>query len=301
MIEATTTDEVLEKIESRRVELRGAQRLPVALNVWGEPAHASGIVLVVPAMATRARHYNAFARWLVSQGFMAVTFDFSGYGDSLEGSLRNSSVDILDWGRDSRIVVDWIRENYSDLPVTWVGHSLGGQLLGLAGDQGVTKSIFVATGVGSGWKSPWQTALPGAVMFFLVGPIARRICGYFPGRRLRFFGNLPAGVMAQWTRWVAFPRYILGERPWLAPGYSGITAPITAISFEDDVVMSKAALKTLLGFYRSSDRRHFRYAPKDLGVSSVGHMGAFRGVNARIWETVILPHLASVEDSPQYN
>ncbi|WP_269928293.1 alpha/beta fold hydrolase [Kocuria massiliensis] len=298
MVEPPREERGEPKIEPRRVWLRGSHDLPLAVSAWGSPEAARGVALVVPAIATRSRHYNSFARWLVDRGFVAVTFDYSGYGDSYDGALKDSPVDIMDWGRDCRAVIDWILDALPGLPVTWIGHSLGGQLLGLAGDHGVTKSIFVATGVGSGWKSPWQTAVPGAAMFFLVGPVAQRVCGYYPGRKLRFFGNLPPGVMSQWTRWVAYPRYILGERPWLAPRYSAITAPITSISFEDDIVMSKAALKTLLGFYRGSDRRHFRYAPRELGVSSVGHMGAFRGSNARIWDTIIRPHQAAADGSP---
>lgn len=298
MVERAREDRREPRIEPRRVWLEGSHELPLAVNLWGSPERERGVALVVPAIATRARHYNSLARWLVDRGVAAVTFDYSGYGDSYDGKLKDSPVDIMDWGEDCRVVVDWILEEFPGVPVTWIGHSLGGQLLGLAGDRGVTKCIFVATGVGSGWKSPWQTAVPGAAMFFLVGPVAQKMCGYYPGRKLRFFGNLPPGVMSQWARWVAYPRYILGERPWLAQNYSAITAPITSISFEDDIVMSKAALKTLLGFYRRSDRRHFRYAPCELGVASVGHMGALRGSNAKIWDTIIRPHLAVADGAP---
>ena len=279
--------------EPKRFELISQRGLPISVSSWGDWTSAEGVVLVVPAIATRARHYNAFARWLVRQGFVAVTFDFSGYGDSLRGSLKDSPVDILDWARDARTVLDWVAEKDSTLPVTWVGHSLGGQLLGLAGDRGVTQCLFVATGVGSGWKSPWQTAVPGMVMFFLVGPIAQKLCGYYPGRRLRFFGNLPSGVMSQWRTWVAYPRYILGERPWLAPRYASVTSPITVVSFTDDIVMSKAALRMLLSFYSGARKMHFRFSPKRLGVGSIGHMGPFRAANASIWGTIFLPYLAS--------
>jgi predicted alpha/beta hydrolase len=297
--ESSTTAETV--AEPERFELTSERGLPISVSSWGDWASAEGVVLVVPAIATRARHYNGFARWLVGQGFVAVTFDFSGYGDSLRGPLKDSPVDILDWARDARTVLDWVAEKDATLPVTWVGHSLGGQLLGLAGDRGVTQSIFVATGVGSGWKSPWQTAVPGMVMFFLVGPIAQKLCGYYPGRRLKFFGNLPSGVMSQWRTWVAYPRYILGERPWLAPRYASITSPITAVSFTDDVVMSKAALRMLLSFYSGARKMHFRFSPKSLGVGSIGHMGPFRAASASIWGTVFLPFLAKRRGPPADN
>ncbi|WP_129360986.1 MULTISPECIES: alpha/beta hydrolase family protein [Micrococcaceae] len=287
------------KIVPQAVELRSVQGLPISVTSWGDWETAQGVALIVPAIATRARHYNGFARWLADQGLVAVSFDYSGFGESLVGSLKDSDVNILNWADDARTVIDWIGEQGPTLPVTWIGHSLGGQLLGLAGDRGVTKSIFVASGVGSGWKSPWQTAVPGMAMFFLVGPVAQKICGYYPGRKLRFFGNLPSGVMSQWTRWVAYPRYILGERPWLAPEYAAVESPITAISFTDDVVMSKSALRMLLSFYSGARRLHFRYSPRDLGVDSIGHMGPFRAASAAIWKTVIAPHLAKNEGPPR--
>ena len=46
-----------------------------------EPAgEARGAVVIVPAMATPARFYAAFASWLAESGFHVLTFDYRGTG-----------------------------------------------------------------------------------------------------------------------------------------------------------------------------------------------------------------------------
>jgi predicted alpha/beta hydrolase len=52
---------------------------------------------MVPAMGTTQKYYAAFARWLARQGFLVVTFDYRGTGQSRTGNLREFKADILDW------------------------------------------------------------------------------------------------------------------------------------------------------------------------------------------------------------
>lgn len=41
-----------------------------------------GAVILVPAMATPARHYYPLADWFTQQGYVVHTFDYQGYGAS---------------------------------------------------------------------------------------------------------------------------------------------------------------------------------------------------------------------------
>lgn len=262
---------------------------PIVVGIWGSLEDAETVGLVVPAIATRARHYNAFARWAVGRGRTMITFDFSDYGQSLEAagesSLAGVQADLFQWADDAQVVLDWVRSRMPEqAPLLWIGHSLGGQLLGLVDTAGVDEALLVATGVGSGWVSPWQTRLPGLLYFYGIAPLAIRLCGYYPGERLRFFGDLPGGVMRQWAHWARYRNYVLGAPPERAGDYAEVTTPITCISFTDDVVMSRTATRILLSFYRSAPRRHLRYSPEQLGAKAIGHMGPFRSRNEQIWE-----------------
>src|SRR6185369_13508312 len=92
---------------------------------------ARGAVLIVPAMSAPQSYYQAFAQWLAGEGYHVATFDYRGTGESREGSLRGYKADIFDWaGLDSAAVLEALAERAAGLPVYWVGHSLGGQILG---------------------------------------------------------------------------------------------------------------------------------------------------------------------------
>ena len=48
-------------------------------------------------------------------------------------------------------------------------------------------------------------------LWYVAVPVATALCGYFPGKRLRKVGDLPAGVIAQWRRWCLSPDYVGSE------------------------------------------------------------------------------------------
>ncbi len=74
---------------------------------WFEPSgEARGVVLIVPAMATPAAYYATFASWLRDRGFAVMTFDYRGYGESLDGPMRQVTNDLVRWALDARDALD---------------------------------------------------------------------------------------------------------------------------------------------------------------------------------------------------
>jgi len=49
------------------------------------------------------------------------------------------------------------------------------------------------------------------LFWFVFVPILTPLLGYFPGKRLRMVGDLPAGVAWQWRRWCTHRDYLLCE------------------------------------------------------------------------------------------
>ncbi len=67
---------------------------------WYRPAgEPRGYLLIVPAMGVEQRFYAPFAAWLAERGYLAITFDYLGMGQSRNGSLRGLEVDVLGWAR----------------------------------------------------------------------------------------------------------------------------------------------------------------------------------------------------------
>lgn len=253
------------------------------LQALFHPAAAPrGAALVCPAMGVSQGFYHAFALWLAEQGYSTLTFDYRGVGRSRQGSLRELEVDVVGWARlDAGAALQRIlREG---LPVLWIGHSLGGQILPFVPEiERVQRVVTVASGSGYWRENAFPLRLAVWWLWYVVVPLSMRLYGYFPGRRLKKVGDLPRGVMAQWRQWCLDPEYAAGS---FAPLYAQVKLPIRSLSFTDDEFMSERNIRSLHEHYTASKVELERYAPGQLGVKSVGHFGFFR--RPELWRLIL--------------
>ena len=258
-----------------------------------------GAVMVVPAMGVGQAFYGGFARWLAREGYLAVTFDFRGVGASQHRPLRGQRIDIFDWARDCAPVLEALRRKAGDLPITWIGHSLGGQIVPFVpGRESIGKIMTVATGSGY-WRENARPLRRKVWWFwFVIVPLAVKLFGYFPGNRLRIVGDLPRGVIEQWRRWCLSPEYAVGVEEEARAAYAAVTTPIVSISFTDDEMMSEQNTASIHSFYSGAPRTMKRLRPDDVGVKRVGHFGFFRRqFEDSLWRTQVLPELLSAAPS----
>jgi predicted alpha/beta hydrolase len=248
------------------------------------PAGKPGATIVIPgAMGVTQDYYEPFARFLAEQGLAAITFDYRGMGRSIpeshRRSLRGFQADLFDWAeRDYNAVLRYAKQWQPDVPLFVVGHSLGGQLPGLLPDNHLIDGI-VTVGAGNGywrWNAPQLKRVIWFLWYFAV-PVYTRIWGYFPGRKMRKVGNLPKGVIYQWSQWCRNPHYVVdGKGRPMRSGFDRLRIPVLGLSFTDDEMLSKRSIDNLHGFYRNAavERRHI--SPQEAGAKRVGHMGFFR-------------------------
>jgi predicted alpha/beta hydrolase len=274
----------------------------LALRFFDVPAGttARGAVFFVTAMGVPQRFYEPLARWLAEQGFAALTFDYRGMGLSRSGPLCEVAATIETWGTlDTRAALLALAERTGSLPITWIGHSLGGQIVPFLDEelrraQRVQKIVTVAAG--SGYWRENSPELKRRVWLFWFGavPLTTPLLGYFPGKRLGMVGDLPRGVIEQWRRWCLDREYAVGaEGPRVRALFAAVQTPITSLSFTDDEMMSAANTASLHGFYTGAPRSFVRLAPADVGVDKIGHFGFFRRERAPLWASHLLPELVS--------
>jgi predicted alpha/beta hydrolase len=280
------------------VKVRAADGIEIDACFFESAAKPRGAVLIASAMSVPQSYYEPFARWLTEQGYHAATFDYRGTGLSRNGPLRGYKADILDWaGLDCAAMVDALAafsgRSAPDLPLYWIGHSLGGQILGfLPNRERIAKAITVATG--SGYWRENAPALRRRVwwLWYFVAPLATALCGYFPGGRLRKVGDLPKGVMEQWRRWCLHPEYAVGDGEHVRAQFAAVRTPIVSLSFVDDELMSARNTESIHGFYLNAPRTMKRIAPADAGVRRIGHFGFFRAAFEQpLWRAHVLPEL----------
>jgi predicted alpha/beta hydrolase len=270
---------------------------PMAMRIYEAAAgKPRGAVLIAPAMGVSQRFYAPLAGWLARRGFTVMTFDYRGSGDSRTAPLREVRTDVIGWGEhDAAAALRELEDSAPDMPITWIGHSLGGQLVPFVDHARLAKIITI--GVGSGyWKENAQPLRRKVWLFWWVmAPLLTPMFGYFPGRALGMVGDLPRGVIEQWRRWCLDPDYCVGaEGETVRARFDAVTAPLTSISFTDDEMMSAANISSLHGFYRNAPRSMKRLAPFDHGLARVGHFGFFRPEIGRVlWVSQLAPELGT--------
>jgi predicted alpha/beta hydrolase len=252
-------------------------------------------VLIVPAMGVSQKFYTPLATWLAEHQCLAATFDYVGVGRSRVGNLAGLDVNILDWARfDCDAMVTELRRLAPNCDLYWVGHSLGGQLLGLLPDSArLAKAITIACGSGYWRENTPQLRRRAWWLWYVAAPLATRVFGYFPGKRLRKVGDLPRGVMDQWRRWCLNRDYAVGvEGQGVKEAFAAIRTPITSLSFTDDEMMSERNTNSLHGFYASARMKMTRIAPGEAGLDRIGHFGFFKQPDGpQLWKRYLLPEL----------
>lgn len=277
-----------------------ADGFQLSASSFGDARTAHAGVLIAPAMGVEQHYYAAFARWLAGQGYFVVTFDYRGIGRSrpeqFRRSLRGFDADVFTWAqRDCAALVACMDARLGGRPLLWVGHSLGGQILALVPNR-ERVAAMVTIAVGSGYWRENAGRLRTYVwwLWYVAAPLSLRLYGYFPGRRLRKIGDLPAGVMQQWRTWCLNREYVVGaEGADVRAEFARVRTPILSLSFTDDEFMSLANTRSLHSFYSGAPREMKRIAPGEIGVRRIGHFGFFRSKFADSLWTVAVQWLAT--------
>ena len=263
-------------MNKQTLQVNGAVSL--ALRVYEPAGAARASVVIGGAMGVRQSFYEAFARWMAQQGFRVTTFDYRGHGDSLHGAMRDVKADLFDWAQDYEAVISAAKAALPMQPLYLLGHSLGAQLPGLLRKPGQVDGLL-SVAAGSGYWRDNAPKLRRVVPYFwwVLVPLATRLCGYFPGRALKKVGDLPAGVILQWRRWCLHPAYSVGaEGAAVAQSYGAVRFPVLALSMADDELMTLRGTHTLVNLDANAARRVESIAPAELKVRRIGHFGFFR-------------------------
>jgi predicted alpha/beta hydrolase len=258
----------------------------------GAKRHA---VLINSATAVPRKVYRGFAGYLAGRGCAVLTYDYRGTGDSRQKSLAGYNqvkplvgfkASMSDWAAlDATAAVAWMRERYKNLPFAYVGHSFGGQALGLlVNNAEVSRALLIAAQAGY-WKlmaSPERYRVYAMLNF--VGTPLTRLLGYAPG-----WGglgeDLPKGVFEQWVGWVMNKRYLFGDAKLGAlrnfPKYQGA---MRALCFSDDPWATRPAVELLCSGFTAAKPEILTVTPADAGASKIGHLVSAPSIATRCGE-----------------
>ncbi len=259
---------------------------PLAVRTYSPEKAARATVILHGATAVPQSYYARFASHLATEGARVVTFDYRGVGGSRPASLRGFSATMTDWAtRDAVAVVRWAKARWGG-PRIAIGHSFGGQALGLADEAyDVDGAVFVAAQLGFYGHWPARERARLGLMWYGLVPALTSTVGYLPA-----WGGLgeelPADVAREWAKWCRSPGYYLDHVPGSRARLASFDRPLLALSFDDDDFAPRRAVDALLDTLTRArvDHRHIR--PSEVGLRTIGHFGFFRVRAAGLWSEV---------------
>lgn len=244
-------------------------------------------VLVCSATGVRQQFYWRFADWLAGQGHAVLVFDYRGVGLSLDGELSASTAQLVDWGQlDQVAALHWLLDRSGAAQAVLVGHSAGGQMLGLLPNHGrVARLVGVAAS--TGWFRGMRPAFAfkARLGLRLLVPLGTLLKGYAPTAWLGLGENLPAGVARQWGQWCAAGGYATNavQRGSAQDFHAQVRTPITLFYAEDDDIATHFTVQDLLQTLPAAPGRAVQLRPQDHGLRHIGHLDWFRQSHQALW------------------
>lgn len=261
-----------------------------------------GGLLINSGTGIPRRFYARFARRAAALGLATLTFDYRGIGDSAPPSLEGHGAKYRDWGQlDIPGAIDWLGSRVDGLPLVAVGHSTGGQQLGLAPNvDRIAAAVFVTVSTGYWRGMPTKLKWMSLALWKAYMPLASRVFGFAPAAKIGWGENLPSGVAREWGAWCLEPDYMAayfdetGRRPtpdgapFGATYFDRAAFPIRAYYFTDDPISTRANAPPMLSLYDRATIETRWVDPQELGIETIGHLGFFRSdQGAALWDEAL--------------
>lgn len=221
--------------------------------LWIENAQDDAPVAVVcPGLGMSASKYRKFGETLCRNGFHVSICDLRGQGEYAPRSGRSHDHGMAEIvGDDMTEVLAAVENRFPDSEILLVGHSLGGRIVSLAAARRRASGAPVA-GVATVASSTSYFTFFGKraplVLFQTAAmKLVTRICGYYPGDRLRFGGIQPPTLMEQWADMAQTGKLRISEMPDAEDLIESLDRPVLVIGLDGDQLAPKAAVDHFAG------------------------------------------------------
>jgi predicted alpha/beta hydrolase len=277
--------------QPQAVSLACADGRELAAN-WFGADRRRGVILISAGTGFPQTFYFKLAHYCADRGYDTLVYDYRGMGSSAPRDLAGETTRMSDWGLlDMRAALSAAAERAQGAPVATLGHSIGGQFLGLLTNHALARvHVQIATSVGY-W--PWELAPFKYLAWWfwrIHGPLMIQLKGYIPTGGGWSGLPLPRGVYEEWRRWCLRPEHFGPDlKTYLADNVFGeIRAPVLTVGFTDDPIATRRTVEAINKFFPHVTRESRWYAPADAGSPRIGHDGFFASRHRdTLWRPVI--------------
>lgn len=235
------------------------------------------IIIIVSAAGVLQSFYRKLAEFFQNNRISTITFDYSGIGKSLHGNIKNENCSLLNWGnRDLETVIKYAIETYPNHKVILLGHSIGGQLIGLAPSSYMADKIILVAAQAGYWKF-WKgvSKIRMWINWYLLVPVLTKGFGYFPSKKISRMENLPKNVAEEWAKWCRSSDYLFASFSHNKLYFDRIKCKLTSISIDDDSFAPKKSVEWLTAKFENASIKNLHFVPKNISALKIGHFSLF--------------------------
>lgn len=260
--------------------------------IYIRPENVRGAVQINAATGTKKEFYLNFARYLAQHGLAVLLYDYRGIGESAPRKLKGFRANLRTWAvQDMTAAFDWLKRHHPEAPSFILGHSMGGQLIGLM--HNATRAdglILVGSSVGYWPRLPFPSNLLYFFIWYMLQPLAVRIAGYLPASKIGIGEDLPAGVAEEFRQWCTSPGYLADFFGKTIPQqyYDQLRQPLLSLVPTDDNIAGRRSVPPLLRLYKNAGIEQCWVSPREIGKQKIGHFGLFsRRFKQQIWPLML--------------
>lgn len=251
---------------------------------------SSQIVIIASATAVVKEYYKHFAKYLYENSLSVVTFDYGGIGKSRPISLRSFGTSAHKWAtNDLETVIGYVKEKHPDKKITLLGHSIGGQLIGLAPSSLLAEKVILVASQ-SGYYKLWQASERYKMLFAwrVLFPLFNKTMGYIPTKAFTPMEDLPGGMAMEWARWCLSPNYLFDHIDVESLYFDKISVPLYSYSTDKDKFATPPSTDWLTNKYSKALVTRIHLKPEDYGVKTIGHFGYFqKKCSSLVWPELL--------------
>jgi len=246
-----------------------------------EPQFDNGVAIQInSAASTPRRYYGAFAEFMAKLGFAVLVYDYRG-AVSYPGRLaRRSPASLLAWGgQDQAAMTRWLRARYPARALALLGHSMGGQIVGLSpAARELAAVLLMGSGDGYWRKIPNpKRRRRRAFHVYVSGPLALGLFGYLPGFAMGGGASKGPVHAREFLRFSRSPHFFCdADGSPVRPFNLDVRAPLKQILIADDEVVAPGGELSARAYYPNAVVEIENLRPAGYGLQAIGHFGFFR-------------------------
>ena len=277
-------------MQTQDIKISCKDGTPLSATLY-TPTQTKGALFIAPATGIKRRFYASLAQFLAEAGYGVITFDNRGIGDSLAGPVKASDASLHAWGAiDMPAVLEALKQHFPNTNYHLIGHSAGGQLVGLMPNAHELTSMFnVACSSGriKNMKMPfWLQAIFFMDVFI---PLNNLLFGYTNSQWVGMGEPLPKKVAQDWREWCNGQGYVktaLGKtihEHW----YDELKFPSMWVNATDDPIANNDNVQDMIEVFAQLPTEKLTLKPSDYGLKTIGHMKFFSKRSKQLWEIAL--------------